>query len=281
MSKRQCENELEEMTRQRDKWRDLAEKRTDQLKVATAEIAQLRDALAGQQDNAELLSGEAGIIPRLTTQRDNYRREAHALQRDIDSMMNKYGQLEVMLNPQRIANREELFEMSDEELERSGGVRFHTTTAPLQVAYMVVATSAEMEKPIWGQGTGLYIGSREDLGREIQRFQQLIWRAPMPEDMRGSSMEIYSITKDRQLKAIQALSLYVYDPSLREQFAEQFDHVFKIALEPLIPSYYVSAAREAFRKSVKSTYEKLAENRGFTLDFPKLPVGAKTKMESE
>src|SRR5689334_12764603 len=83
----------------------------------------------------------------LIQQRDEWRRKFEQTERilrnveaDLDSMVQRYGQLEFLLNPSRF-NIDDLLNMSDEEIKRGGGIKFRSQTAPINVAYIVVGRS--------------------------------------------------------------------------------------------------------------------------------------------
>lgn len=261
---------LENMTKDRNIWRDRA------LKAEKNE-SQLRDMLKSIIDNANARNvGSTGEQAAIELQRDNYRRRAE----EAEDKLKFYDQLEYVRDPEFFERvNSALMGMPDDQLEQLGGTKEHTQTFPLVVGYIVVARANEIEEPLFIPGIGAYFGSFEKLTEELKRLTAIIWRVPMPEDLRGPFLDDQKfgagINRDLQLKAIQKVAWYCHDDALRDQFGERVDDVFKTLLERHFHPKDVNEARRYFRESYKNTLEAMSTLRG-TQTAPKLLSGRRT-----
>lgn len=103
--------------------------------------------------------------------------------------------------------------------------------------------------------------AQEFIDESSLRLNALLWRAPLPEDMKA--MYIPGVSDETKYQAVQLLSPYYCNPELIGQERQVFDDVFnRLILKELDTTEMgEDEARNRFNKLVKRTYEKMKERR--------------------
>lgn len=262
------------------------------LRQENAELRKRLDGPDSQQYKGGLWAtfasaGTSAGVSAVIEQADEDRRQSKAIIEQLSTRLNqaeqrfydlfrRYAQLETIINPPHI----DPTALEPANLERYNAIQIHTSERPWQAAYIAVARGGkDGERLAIRQGYGLFLGTESDFIAETERMQAIIWRAPLPEDLRGPRLKEWGISEEQQLHAIQQLAPNWHDTSTREDYWQCFDDVFTSQIQPYCDCApkQLQDARKVFRESAQATYKAMASKRNTIAEQPYGAVGRKSK----